>query len=217
MPFLCTCGTELPDNARFCFHCGKPQREQDMLEPEAEGGQVPAGVAQGPAPSAPVVPRINFGNPIAVRIALLCASLSILVGAGLSAISPVLRFACCLWTIGMGFLAALIYGKRTNLTVSVNDGMRLGWMSGVFAFIIQFVLTSVAALMALRAGTLREILNQALEQMPAQGEAMRQAIESLTPAQLGVGILISAAMQFFLTAALSIAGGALGAKVMEKE
>jgi predicted amidophosphoribosyltransferase len=32
MPEFCTCGAELPPDARFCHRCGKPQREE--IEPE---------------------------------------------------------------------------------------------------------------------------------------------------------------------------------------
>ena len=32
MPEFCTCGAELPPDARFCHRCGKPQREETALE-----------------------------------------------------------------------------------------------------------------------------------------------------------------------------------------
>src|SRR3954453_7443593 len=61
----CTCGAKLPEDARFCHKCGKPQFE--LIEPEE-----PAVVE--PVPPVPVQPPpqpqgVGFRNPAAVRVA----------------------------------------------------------------------------------------------------------------------------------------------------
>ena len=106
MALICSCGAELPDNARFCHHCGKPQREED-LSPAPELA-VPA-----PAAAPDAGPGVNFGNPVALRVALLCGSLSALLNA-----IPFVSFGCCIWITGAGFLAAYLYARRAGVMVN---------------------------------------------------------------------------------------------------
>src|SRR5436305_1359982 len=54
----CTCGAQLPPDARFCHKCGKPQYDYPGLETEA--------VAQAPTPPPPPPPEISFRNGTAV-------------------------------------------------------------------------------------------------------------------------------------------------------
>src|SRR5262245_38576538 len=97
---VCSCGAQLPDNARFCHSCGKPQRESDQLRETLP--PAPA-YAEQEGPAKPTAPPINFGNPVAIRVALLCASLSALLNA-----VPVVGWGCCLWMAGAGFLAVFV-------------------------------------------------------------------------------------------------------------
>src|ERR1035438_5726160 len=83
MPEFCTCGAELPPDARFCHRCGKPQREEIVPETVARPPEVVMAVTPGPEgvppPSAP--PRVNFHNRTAVRIGLLMAGIASLLSA----------------------------------------------------------------------------------------------------------------------------------------
>jgi hypothetical protein len=212
MAVFCTCGTELPENARFCFNCGKPQREQDQQLPDPEGGP---DAAQSPQfiPPRPATPPVNFGNPIAVRVALMCASLS-----ALFSVIPIVSFGCCLWIIGAGFLSTIFYTRRTGLIVSVGDGMRLGWITGLLTFVIGLVLTALGFLAARSAGGFREIIQQSLARIPAQDAVTQQVRDFLSsPAGLVMFVMTYAIFFFIVIVSLAIAGGALGAKVMEKE
>ena len=214
MPILCTCGTELPDNARFCLHCGKPQREQDLPEPEHERGQPFSGFAQDSAPQALAPPPVNFGNPVAFRTALMCASLSSLLS-----VIPYVSFGCCLWILGAGFISTVLYSRRTGLMLSIGDGMRLGWLTGLLTFVMGLVLTALGLLAARGgAGGVRQVVQQALEKMPAQDAVSQQVRDFLSsPAGLVMFLMTYVIFGFVMIVALAIAGGALGAKVMEKE
>src|SRR5437762_1898377 len=133
MALICTCGTELPDRARFCFSCGKPQREEDIAFAER--------TAAAAAPSLPeptAAPPISFANPVAVRVALLCASLSALLN-----VIPIVSFGCCLWVSGAGFISAVLYSRRTGLMLSVGEGARMGRLTGLINFAIALVLTAM--------------------------------------------------------------------------
>lgn len=215
MAIFCTCGAELPDDARFCLKCGKPQREEDQVSaaplPEAS---MPPAVAVPSAGFRPGRLPVNFSNPIAVRVALLCASLIALLN-----VIPVVSFGCCLWISGGGFISAVLYGRRTGLSLSVRDGARLGWLTGLLTFLITLVLTMLNFALLRSGGGIREQMRQALEKMPSQDEAARQTIINFLSSPSGLATLIFTYILFgfFLIVCLAIAGGAMGAKVMEKE
>ena len=207
MALICTCGTELPDNARFCHNCGKPQREPD----QAIAGEVhPVEPAAGPPPR----PPINFSNPVALRVALLCASL----GSMLNAI-PIVSFGCCLWMLGAGFLSAFLYTRRTGMLLSTGEGARMGWMTGVLTFVITIVLTAATFAIASNAGaSFRDILMQSLERLPAQDAGTQQIKEFLaSPTGLAFFLLTYLVLGLFTMVSLAMAGGALSAKVMERD
>ena len=211
MALICSCGTALPDNARFCHSCGRPQREEDLVERQPEGPLTP--VPQQPVEAA-AEPGIHFGNPVAMRVALLCGSVSALLNA-----IPIVSFGCCLWIIGAGFLATYLYGRRTGLLLRVREGARLGWMTGLLCFVISIVFTALNFALARAAGTnFPDVMQQAIEKMPAQDASARQVLEFLmSPAGLVVFLLTYLVMSFLLMVSLSMAGGAMGAKVMEKD
>ena len=210
MALRCSCGTELPDNARFCHSCGKPQRDEDLAERPSEGPLTP--VLQ-PVEAAAIA-GIHFGNPVALRVALLCGSVSALLNA-----IPIVSFGCCVWITGAGFLATYLYGRRTGLLLRAREGARLGWMTGLLCFVISIVFTALNFALARAAGKdFREMLQQAMEKMPAQDPSARQVLEFfMSPAGLVVFLLTYLVMSFLAMVSLSIAGGAMGAKVMEKD
>ncbi len=209
MALICSCGAELPDRARFCLHCGKPQREGDFVA-GMTAEQAPPPAAE---PALPVLPPVSFSNPIAMRVALLCASLSALLN-----FIPFVGFGCCLWVSGAGFLAAVLYIRRTGLMLSVGDGARLGGITGLLTFLMGLVLTVVTLLAARGGGGVREALRKSMESVPAKDEITRQMIEFLTSSTgLAVVLLSYVVLGFLVIVSLATAGGALGAKVMEKE
>jgi hypothetical protein len=208
----CTCGAKLPEDARFCHKCGKPQRDEPEIEAlarEAEPApeETPLPVAtQAPAPP----PGVSFRNPIAVRASVIAAALATLGG-----LIPLPGLFHTLWQlvmiVGGGFAAVWFYQRRTGDYLSVRGGLQIGWMTGLFSFLVMMVmLTLVFALFA------------------AVGESgMKQlSIESGRPeiAEAFQGIISNPAMLifalvswFFAVTMLASAGGALGSKVLEKE
>ena len=148
-----------------------------------------------------------------MRVALLCASLSALLN-----FIPLVSFGCCLWISGAGFLASVLYTRRTGLMLSVGDGARLGGITGLLSFVIGLVLTAFTLLAARSGGGVREALRQSMARIPAQDEVTRQMLEFLTsPAGLAIVLLSYVVLGFVMIVSLATAGGALGAKVMEKE
>ena len=204
MALICSCGTELPDNARFCNSCGKPQREQDIEAGPPAVEPAPQQAREG----------IHFGNPVAMRTALLCGSVTALLNA-----IPFVSFGCCLWITGAGFLSAYLYARRSGLMLRAGEGGRLGAMTGLLSFVLSIVFTAVNFALARAAGTsFGDLLRQSVEKMGAQEPAAKQALEFLlSPAGMVVFLLIYLVVSFMAMVSLAAAGGALGAKVMEKE
>jgi hypothetical protein len=124
---FCTCGAELPPDARFCHRCGKPQREEDIPE-LAPPRALPEAERQAPKPP----PAIDFRNRLALRAAFLAALL-----ANLLTLFPYLFLAAPLWLVGAGFLAVHVYLRRSGQALSVASGARVGWLTGVFSFAMK--------------------------------------------------------------------------------
>src|SRR6185503_7247387 len=102
-----------------------------------------ASVEAEPAPPPPVPPPpppppeplpIGFRNPIAVRVALTAGALatlmSLIMGGPIFLVTSILG----------GAFAVFLYSRRTGETLSVINGARLGWISGLFGFLVLSVL-----------------------------------------------------------------------------
>lgn len=206
MPDRCTCGAVLPEDALFCHRCGKPQREILAVEPE------PAPPAPPPMPDAALEPPpIGFHNALAVRIGLLVGVLSIIVSAITGQIT-VLQAVEPLWLIGAGFFAVFLYRRRTGRRLSTLSGAHLGWISGIFGFlIVAIMLTVIAAAMSEPAA-----VSAMRDQWSGAGRSeadLNRMIEALhSPEKIAV-ILATVLLLFSVLPAF---GGALGAKLLDR-
>jgi hypothetical protein len=134
----------------------------------------------------------------------------------LSAI-PIVGVLNPVWFFGAGFLAPFAYRKRTGQPLSMRNGARMGWITGVFGFLITTIIITLNELISSGAG-LSAALREQVRNMPAGDPNMQRAVDMLqTP--LGVGLLMVFAFLFFfaLTLALCTAGGALGARIAQKD
>lgn len=207
MPDFCTCGAELPVDARFCHRCGKPQRAEDLLRDEA----VETAFVREPAPVKPpaAVPAPGFQNPIALRVALLAASLATLL-------FLLIQYGFVVWLVGAGFLAAYLFSRRTQQVLSVRSGAYLGWITGILNFALLAVLFAVSA--ALSGDQLAQLYQEQLRQMPATDPKVAEAVKMLeTPGGMAAVFLTSFAFLFAVVTAFCTAGGALGAKILHKD
>lgn len=203
MPEFCTCGAQLPEEARFCHKCGKPQREEPVLEqpPEVPEIEIPV-VAKVETPVTP--PPINLRNRHAVRAALLGGTAAFFVSAPLGAFG----------LIGMvlgGVLAVWVYKRGSGQTLSMANGLRLGWITGVFLFVLALVsLTMTVALEPSYFDHLRDDIAKRSALPEAEVKQLTQILFS----PLGIGVLL---VGMFFTSTLPPAlGGAVGAKLLDK-
>lgn len=212
MPESCTCGAQLPPDARFCHKCGKPQYDYPGVEePEAP----PPLVEVASVPQAPFVQlsgEISFHNRLAVRIGFIAA-----MGAVMISVFPIpwplVRLPVAF--LAAGFLAVYLYSRRTGQTLSIRSGARMGWITGIFSFTMVSILFTVAIVALSSQG---DIAKQVLSQLPAndaRADVIQQAFSS--PALILGVVVLYLVLFFIIFTALPIIGGALGAKVLTKE
>jgi lysylphosphatidylglycerol synthetase-like protein (DUF2156 family) len=189
----------LPADARFCHKCGRPLFEQDV-EPEKPPAPEPYAVAPAPPP-----PEISFRNPLAVRIALIVSLFTLCV----SALSGPLFFLPIFWMLAAGFFSVYLYRRRTGQRLTALSGARMGWITGLFAFLLVMVLFTVIVV-ALSDPT---VATAFMEQLKSRGSGIdaQQAVRAFrSPAGIAQGLL-----GFFVVCGiLPTLGGALGAKLL---
>jgi uncharacterized protein YqgC (DUF456 family) len=211
VPEYCTCGAQLPPDARFCHKCGKPQYDYPGLE-EPEPAPPPAEVASPvPAPRIQLSGEISFHNRLAVRIGFIAA-----MGAVMISIFPIpwpfVRLPIAF--LAAGFLAVYLYSRRTGQMLSIRSGARMGWITGIFSFTLVTILTSAVIAVSSQGDLIKQLRSQ-LPANDARAEMIQQVFSN--PALIAALVVLYLMLFFIFFTALPIIGGALGAKVLEKE
>jgi hypothetical protein len=209
MPEYCTCGAELPPDSRFCHKCGKPQREEIVVEQPPTPPRLD--VIAPVAPPAPLLAP-SFRNPIAVRVGLFVASIAALL-------CVLLPFGCVIWLPSAGFIAVYLFSRRTGQSLSVRSGARMGWIAGIMSFAIFTVVFTVGTVaIANQPGGLSAAFREALRSRPVPQQQLDEALQVLsTPTGQASVYIFALLFSFTVTAVFCTAGGALGAKVLEKD
>ena len=206
VPAVCTCGAQLPPDARFCHKCGKPQRDEPHLQEEIVE-------APPPLPLAPQLvesPRIGFHNGFAVRAALTAAAIGFL---GFLLTSRLAQQLALLWLGAGGFLAVYFYEKRTQHRLSVMGGARLGWLCGIFGFVASTIMLAMVAL-----ALTDPVFVASVRQYSAQnGIPANMADQMITVFQQPSGIFTALMVSFAIFTVLPACGGAIGAKLLSRD
>lgn len=213
MPEFCTCGAQLPPDARFCHKCGKPQFEEPPLE-ESEP-ETPAFTPVIPVALAPV--PISFRNPSAVRSALLAAALASLLMT--VPLPPPASMGWLLLSLLLGgFLAVWFYRRRSGVELSVRDGMKMGWITGMFCFVIATLFFTLSVVLISRKGGLATFYREQFAARGAMDANVEQFLEILqNPAGLATVLLLSLLFVFVFFTLLPTVGGALSAKLLSRD
>ncbi len=197
MPERCTCGAELPPDALFCHKCGKPQRE--IVQPETVV-PVPAPVEAPPAPPPQEVRQLNLNNPVAIRTALLAAFTA-----------TVLFFLPYLNWIAAGFMAVALYRRRTGHLLSMASGVRMGWITGLMTFAFAAAILALGLVLMRLSGGVTAIQAE-LRNSPIDP----RIIDMVTQFQ-NRGFIVSLLLhEFVFMTLLSMAGGALGSRMLRR-
>ena len=194
MPETCSCGAQLPNDALFCHKCGKPQREFGAVEPEAR----PVEIAPPPIISVRhEAPPLNFRNPIALRIAALVA-----VGATFLSFLPYLNW------LAAGYFAVFFYRRRTGSVLNVLVGVRMGWITGVLMFALTALVLTALVLLVNASGGIDVVQLQFKNMADPRVQEMFKILSSRSD------LAMLMAQLFIFITCLSMAGGALAAKVV---
>ncbi|MEJ5368035.1 MAG: hypothetical protein WHT08_06940 [Bryobacteraceae bacterium] len=201
------------EDALFCHRCGRPVRELTPAVEEEQPEAAPeAGPLAGPETAAPVREAPAFQNQAAIRVGFLAAVLvqlaSILSAmAGASILLPLLL-------LGGGFYAAVLYMRRTGAPLTVIEGARVGWITGIFTFVIATVFFTAGMAVLSASGDLAKAYEESLSRMNLPEESVerfRQMLED--PRMFAFTLIAGLVFQFlFLTIFCSL-GGALGARL----
>lgn len=172
----------------------------------------PPEVATEAIAAAPGEAAISFSNGLAVKVSLIAALVGLLVTNVASVLpSPPLKMMGLVGSIaGAGFLAVLLYMRRSGHPMTVLAGARLGWITGVFLFVVLLVLITLmlvappenfADLMRQNGNTAEEI------------QLWTQMLQD--PEKMSVMIVLMLLLLFTTCSMMASIGGALGAKWLE--
>lgn len=199
----CTCGAILPEDARFCHKCGKPQFEED-IERLAAQESVPARVPPVAAPPAPAISRIGFNNLRAVLITMAVAAFSLVIlYLALLLLPPLVPIILC----GAGFAAAKFYKNQTLQPLTKGGGAFLGMMTGLWLFLVVAICLAVFSL-EVSSPTGQELLKAASEKVP-QLANNPEAAKLLDHPQELLNAIRSALLPMFFVITISAAFGGM--------
>jgi hypothetical protein len=210
VPDVCTCGAQLPPDARFCHKCGKPQRDEPLMVEDLP--PLPPPVAIPPPIDLAAPQPINFHNGQAVRIGLQAGTLAFLCSVIFGQL-PLPQAFALIWLVAGGFFAVYLYKRRTGQRISILNGAHLGWICGIFGFVIVSVMLTIAAITFAEPSTVSAMR----EQMKTRGvpdASVNQMIEVFkSPTGIARALLVS----FVLFTVLPAFGGAVGAKLLDRD
>jgi TM2 domain-containing membrane protein YozV len=209
MPERCTCGAVLVPNALFCHLCGRPLRE--VLPPPDEPENQPSEEPPQP-PEEPQPLGVSFSNPDVIRSAYPPAAVAAILGS-----IQFVAMLCFLWYPAAGFASVYLYRVRTGIFLAPRSGAKMGAITGMLVFAISLLISTVGFLFV-GSGEFAEAVRQGLEQSGQPEDVQRTVLNLVNnPATMALMLLIILVVQLLLTTGFAILGGALGAKVLEKE
>lgn len=116
-----------------------------------------------------------------------------------------------LWPVllcAAGFAAAMLYKGHSSEPLSTAAGARLGWMTGLWLFLV-FAVSAALTSIYLASPTGREVL-KSLPNIPELSKMLNN------PHDFMMGILASIIPTFFMVTLLPGLGGILGAKLLTR-
>ena len=190
------CGTELPENARFCLNCGAPA--QPILETPS---------APGPANT-----TLDFLQPALAGGMFL----------GLLSSIPIIQAGnclCCMWVLGGGGLAAyMLMQQRSTGGVSFGDGAFAGVMSGLIGAVVATLISIPTKLFMSRflAGQ-QSAMEEALREYPIDEATRELLLRMASPEVSVVTILPTFIMNLIIFSLFAMIGGILTVAIVNNQ
>ena len=112
--------------------------------------------------------------------------------------------------LAAGFFAVFFYRRKTHNLLNVGAGLHLGWITGLVMFTMWSVLFMGLGL----SGKLTALVQEQIKNLPGNDPSLLQAAQFMGS---GPGLMIILAVGFVFITCLSMAGGALGAKMVGRD
>jgi hypothetical protein len=199
------------------------REEYAVVEAEPEPVEAPPPPEVSAALLVALAPRpeeISFRNGTAVRVAFISAALFFLLMTfvALAGAAPLQLVLSLVFPAAAGFYAVFLYRRRTGASLSVRSGARMGWLTGIFAFVISTVLFTLSMVAMMSRGGLAEIYRQNAGNLGLSAERVDEVVKLLeNPAMVGLALVFFLLFQFMVVTTFSSAGGALGARVLRRD
>jgi len=113
---------------------------------------------------------------------------------------PFLGLCCCLWSLGGGAVAGLMYIKGSPTRVAVGDGAMVGGLAGVVGALLYLIIVIPISLLIGSAAIQSQLANTGV-QMPFSGTLL---------------LIIAAIVTAVILVILSTLGGILSVPIFEK-
>ncbi len=163
------------------------------------------------------MPEIGFHNRPAVRSAFLAAALSSLL---ISLPTPIMLTApwMLVWLMLAGFFAVRFYLRRTGMPVTVRGGFRMGWITGIFCFVIAMVFFTITIISISSGEGLAAFYRKQFAGRAPAGVDLNQMLAMLeTPSGLAMILVFALLARFLMYPLLPTIGGGLAARMLEKK
>ncbi len=204
----CNCGAQLPDDARFCHRCGKPQFEEDVARLEEQtAAQIP------PPPVAPPI-SIDFGNKRALFVSIAVGLLTLLVFTTGSVLIPGALLILPLFCFA-GYTAARWYIKQTGEAITPQGGARLGFMTALWAFLVVALFSVVFAAFISSPEWRDQLISVLSSQQSSTAKEMSKMLQD--PRQSILVLMGGLLVNFCLFTFSSMLGGMLGVRFSAKK
>jgi hypothetical protein len=120
-----------------------------------------------------------------------------------------------IWWVTAGFLSVYVYRRRTGQFLTVDSGLRMGWITGLLGATITSVVFTVSVVPLIRGGGIASLYEQQFHKMYGNDANVQQALKILqTPSGLALVVVFALLFFFLIITFLCTAGGALGAKLV---
>jgi hypothetical protein len=170
------------------------------------------GPIEPPGLAAPPPLRIGFHNGLAVRVALVAGVVAFFCSILTGQLALPQQLAM-VWIAGGGFLAVYLYEKRSGQKLSVVSGAHLGWICGVFGFVVVTIALAATAVML----SDPSVASAMRDQLHSRGIPDNVAEQMMNIFHTPSGISTALAVSFVLFTILPACGGAIGAKLLDRD
>ncbi len=197
------CGTELPDDARFCLQCGAPIEREQPAEP-VQPAQPPAQQPRAP------LPELDFVQP-ALTGGMFLGFLSSIpfISAG--------NCLCCMWVLLGGGIATVMLTKQRPAGITYGDGAFVGVLSGLGGAVVGTIIQMSFRAMASRLfESQQQELERLWQQVGAPGPIPDWLLRAMSGEISAVTLLFTFFSNLIAYSLFAMIGGILTVAILNK-